>query len=130
VELDERDTVDGAKGSRAYTAAVAVILRDGVDDREVLTGKAVSEDDRNGQLCFPGGGEETGLEVMPISIIDHPEKPGVAFVVCHYGSGQPEPNQEFTSLQWLPVDAMKYGEYPDVYPQNRQILWRLDPRAH
>jgi 8-oxo-dGTP pyrophosphatase MutT (NUDIX family)/predicted kinase len=145
IRIESQETVDGQDGTREYKSAVAIILN---EDGQVLVGRAKSEDDRNGKLCFPGGGidpedgadplaaakreafEETGLEVRPFSIIDHPEKPGVAFVVCEYVSGQPEPNQEFTSLQWIPLDAAKYGEYPDVYPQNRQILWRLEGVEH
>lgn len=138
--LEKLGESQGPRGSRKYKSAVAVILHEG----DVLLGLAKADDDRDGKLCFPGGGidpqdggdpllaarreafEETGVNVIPHSILDHPDKDGVAFVVCTYSSGQPEPNEEFTSLQWVPIDAAK-ERFPNVYPENRHILWRLSP---
>ena len=132
--------VSGTMGTKDYKAAVAVIVKDDT----VLLGLARADDDRDGKWCFPGGGidpqdggdpllaarreayEEAGVSIIPHSILDHPDKPGVAFVASFYSSGQPEPNEEFTSLQWVPILAAR-EDFPNVYAANRHILWRLSP---
>lgn len=137
-EMDEGDAEQSAQGTRVFESAVAIILKKGT----ILLGLALSDDDRNGKLCFPGGGidpedgldpvsaaireayEETGLEVTSTgTILTHPDKPSVAFVVCQYVSGEPTPNQEFASFQWLPFGA--HHTFPNIYPQNKSIIERI-----
>jgi 8-oxo-dGTP pyrophosphatase MutT (NUDIX family)/ribosomal protein L40E len=133
------DTVPGEDGGTAFTAACSIIIR---DKSEILLGLAVTADDRNGQWCFPGGGvdpedggdvlaaarreayEETGCDVRPTgTVIVHPDKPEVAFVVTEYVSGSCEPNKEFAELQWVPFGAI--DQFPDIYPINKQVLQRV-----
>ena len=132
----ESETVDGAEGTRAFKSAVAIILD--VEHR-FLVGLARAEDERNGKWCFPGGGidpedgadpvaaavregyEETTLEITSAGhVITHPERPGVAFVVCRYLSGTPTPNAEFQEFQWVPYEARH--KFPDLLSINRQVL--------
>jgi 8-oxo-dGTP pyrophosphatase MutT (NUDIX family) len=134
-----KDTVPEEDGGRAFTAACSIIIR---DKTEVLLGLAVTEDDRNGTWCFPGGGvdpedggdvlaaarreayEETGCDVRPTgTVLAHPDKPDVAFVVTEYVSGSCEPNREFAELQWVTFGAI--DQFPDIYPINKQVLQRV-----
>lgn len=139
-EVDEdRETVDGQDGSRAFKAAVAIIIR---EKSEVLLGLALTTDDRNGLWCFPGGGvdpedggdplaaarreayEETSLDVRPTgTVLVHPDASEVAFVVCEYVSGNPTPNKEFAELQWVPYNSVE--SFPGVYPRNRSVLQQV-----
>jgi 8-oxo-dGTP pyrophosphatase MutT (NUDIX family) len=132
------------RGTKTYTTAVAVIVK---NYRYVLLGKAKdSGDDREGMWVFPGGGidpedgddpskaaqreafEEMGILVTPMTeILTHPEKPGIAFVVCVYSDDQdPQPNKEFSQWMWLDHD-MRH-EQEGIYPQNRSILDRIPER--
>lgn len=120
--------------SPQYSASCAICF----DNRgNILLGKAVTDDDRNGLWCFPGGGvepgehparaaerecyEETGFKAYAIQRpMGHRKKPRVAFVVCKLGGGIENMNQEFDELRWVPI-----GEailLPDLYPVNREIL--------
>lgn len=132
------------KGTKSYTTAVAVIVK---NYRYVLLGKAKdSGDDREGMWVFPGGGidpedgndpskaaqreafEEMGILVTPMTeILTHPDKPGVAFVMCVYSDDQdPYPNKEFS--QWMWLDHARRHEQEGIYPQNRSILDRIPER--
>jgi 8-oxo-dGTP pyrophosphatase MutT (NUDIX family)/cell division septation protein DedD len=128
----------------SYRTACAVIVK---DEKYVLLGRAdpeVTDDDRGGLWCFPGGGidpedggdvslsaereafEEAGVKVRPTgTIIDHPESPGVAFVICTYLEGEPTPNAEFSQLSWVPW-AMRH-EWEGIYPVNLSVLERIPP---
>lgn len=115
------------------TAAVAIILN---NNNEVLLGKAIADDDRNGYLCFIGGGieegedaliaaqrealEEGNLEVLSKKIIGR-EGP-VVFVLCDYVAGDIKPNEEFESLSWHKMDSLQNDL---VYPQNLKIINKI-----
>lgn len=134
-----------ARGTRQYKHAIAVIVKDGC---YVLLGKAVATDDRDGKWCFPGGHidpedggdpvagaireayEETGLQVTSKGeIINHPDKPNCAFVVCLYADrAEPTPNKEFTQLMWVEYDARDKIDL-DIYAPNREVLERLPADA-
>lgn len=137
----DRPAEDATRGSRQYEAAVAVIVKDG---KEVLLGKvpSTSGDDRAGYWAFPGGGideedgndpvraaireafEEAAVRVTSTgTVINHKDRPGVAFVVCEYVNGDPEPNKEFVSWEWCPHATRQ--EHPSIYPVNREVLERL-----
>lgn len=146
-ESDGTDINQESRGTEKYKAAVALISKPGLggDTPQILLGKRrddpTGKDDMAGYLVFPGGGidpedgndpfqaaqreayEETGCQVLPQRTIDHPDKPEVAFVVCAFLGGKPEPNEEFVTLDWYNV--REAADNPDVYPQNRQILYRL-----
>lgn len=135
----EVDTTPGDMGSRKYHVACGVVIKDRSD---VLLGRSVSEDDRNGLWCFPGGHidpedgadplaaavretfEESGIVARPTGdIIDHPEKPGVAFVVMEYVSGTPRNTSEFSEFIWVPAAAI--DDVPCIYPTNSSIVHLL-----
>lgn len=117
-----------------FSAACAICI-----DRagNILLGKAVTDDDRNGLWCFPGGGiepgehparaaerecfEESGFKAYAVrEPIRNTRKPNVAFVVCKLGGGALRMNHEFSDMRWVPkVEAM---QLPDLYPVNRFIL--------
>lgn len=96
-------------------SAVAIILGPG---NKVLMGISQSEDDRNGKLCFVGGGiekgetpyqaakreafEEAGVYVkcQPLPWLVFDEQPSIAFVLCKYIGGDLNPNEEFKNIGW------------------------------
>lgn len=104
---------------------------------ELLLGKAIADDERNGKWVFPGGGvdggesplqaavrevyEETGISAVPLSMpmIIHPSKPVVSFFVlkcndvCEFVK-----NKEFEELRWFSL-----GNIPqDTLSLNIEIL--------
>lgn len=135
------------RGSNRFQTGVAVVFRHRRDGAEILLGRAITEDARNGQWCFPGGGideedrgsveeaaerecwEETGIAVLTTgTVIDHPRKPQVGFVACDYLFGQIKPNREFSKVKWVPLKELhEWAEDEDarVYSVNRQVLERL-----
>jgi len=119
-----------------HTSAVAVPIK----GDQVLLGKAITEDDRDGKWCFPGGGikdgerpttaaarecrEETGVKTKPVSDVFHAHNmPHVAFVVCEYESGEPKPNHEFDDMKW--IDIIDAVQYPNIFEPNRDIIVQL-----
>ncbi len=143
-ETASREATDYATlGSKVWDAAVAVIIK---GHRDILVGKVAqdADDDRAGTWCFPGGGldpedggdpvsaaireamEETGVTVTSEGkVLSHKDKPGVAFVICEYVKGDLAPNEEFTSLEWMPHSARH--TFPGLYPINKSILERIPP---
>lgn len=119
--------------SPEYKAAVAIVY-DGQD--RILVGLAKTNDDRNGKWAFPGGGiknespiraaereclEETGCRVeAQKSAFSIPKKPGVAFVVCRYKSGESKPNSEFKDIKWVPINQLRIMD--DFYKPNLNAL--------
>lgn len=130
-------------GTAVFTAAVAIIIR---NKRDILMGMASNKanDDRIGYLVMPGGHidpedgadpvaaatrearEEMGVEVISTGqIITHPSSPTVAFVICEYISGTPNPNEEFDSAQW--VNLSEVASSTIIYPQNFEVIMNLLP---
>lgn len=119
-----------------FKSAVAIIFK----GDHVLLGTARSHDDRNGKLCFPGGGmnigetpyeaakreawEESGIfaKCSPIAPIVHPSNPKVCFVVCNHIHGDIKHNNEFTDMAWYPVKNIPPEK---IYPANQEILQSL-----
>lgn len=119
-----------------FKASVGIVIRLINNQKQILLGKCVLKDDREGLWCFPGGGieqgentyqagirevkEETNISVRPIysPVIMDEDMPGVAFIQFEYLSGEPVPNHEYEDLKWFPM-----GEVPkEIYPQNKRIL--------
>ena len=104
---------------------------------QVLMGKAISKDERNGKWVFPGGGvdgnesplqtsirevyEETGVSAQPmlIEMIHHPTKPFVGFFTLKADGEQVlKANEEFSELKWYGL-----GDIPkDTLELNKSIL--------
>jgi len=134
--------VENEDGTARFSSAVAVIFN---NQEEVLVGRSTANDDRKGKLCFPGGGidpcdgrdpeiaavreayEEMGVECIPLQIIEHPDKPGIAFVVClQTGNNLPSPNQEFSSASWIPY-VERHAYAGEMLPVNLSVLERVNP---
>lgn len=133
---------NGTEGTKNYTAAVAICIK---DRKDVLIGKANTDDDRDGMWVFPGGGidkedghdpvaaairecyEEMGVRVTSTgTVINHPDKPEVAFVVCEYVQGNITPNAEFHEGMWMPAAARH--DFPGLYPANKAVLEQVPPQ--
>lgn len=117
-------------------SAVAIIL----NGNKILLGTSLSDDDRYGKLCFPGGGiesgetvfqaarreaqEETGVtsSCFQANPIFYKEEPRVVFVTCKYETGEPKPNHEFSDLNWYDLNNLPTDK---VYEKNLRILHRL-----
>lgn len=115
-------------------ASVGIVIN---DFGQILLGLAVSDDERNGNWCFPGGGiedgenslnaairevyEEMGLICEPLQIIHlyHPTKPKVAFHLLKSKTIEINSNEEFQDARWFNI-----GEpLPDnILPLNLEIL--------
>jgi 8-oxo-dGTP pyrophosphatase MutT (NUDIX family) len=119
-----------------YRAAIPVVTKDDY----ILLGKSLAEDDRGGKWCFPGGGikkgesaeaaavreckEESGVSVQSTSEpFTVPNKPGVAFVLCKYKSGELKPTHEFSDFKWIKLQDVRSLE--DLYEPNRYIIDNL-----
>lgn len=130
---------DGEDGTRNYSSAVAIVLKNG---KQVLLGKSTDEDDRNGQWVFPGGGidpedggdplaaaireayEEAGVRVTCTgTILNHPDRPNVAFVLCEYVQGDIAPNKEFSAMEWFPLATVE--DLPGLYPLNKELIQQI-----
>jgi 8-oxo-dGTP pyrophosphatase MutT (NUDIX family) len=143
-EEGEKEMTSGTSGTTPYKAAVAIVLkwdRDGA--AKVLLGASTATDDRSGRYCFPGGGiddedggdplkaaireayEEAAVKVDAKQVIDYPPKKGVAFVVCPYQSGDPEPNSEFKTMQWFPCESLE--SLDNLHSSVTPVLWRVTP---
>ena len=106
----------------------------------VLLGKAIADDDRNGRLCFPGGGIEEGetleeackregleetnlfLKIRNKKPIVNPEIPQVAFLICDYSYGELNPNEEFEDMGRF---SLKNLPWKKIYSKNIDILKSL-----
>jgi mutator protein MutT len=104
---------------------------------EVLLGKAIASDDRNGKWCFPGGGIDKGESPLQAAIrevyeemgvictaykvlsITHPIKPKVAFCLlsCN-GSTTISTNEEFEKADWFSIKSLP----KDILSINLDIL--------
>lgn len=110
-----------------------------VKDNSILLGKAVTDDDRNGFLVFPGGGVEEGESLLRAvkrevreeagvlakfedKFIEHPSKPGVYFFIGKYINGSIQPNSEFDGMTWYDLNNLPTDE---IYPQNKSFLERI-----
>lgn len=121
--------------NRTNKSVVGIVFKPGY----ILLGKAIA-DDRDGWLCFPGGGvdgeeslmgaakrevrEETNLFVEPFKQIEILQKgeQEIYFIVCSYINGEIQPNSEFKSMNWYGLKELPWNE---IYPQNRELLKNL-----
>jgi len=126
-----------AKEEQEFKSVVSIIL---MGDYVVL-GKALSEDDRNGRLVFPGGGieegetleqackrealEETGLfiKIRNKKPIVQEEIPKVAFLICDYSYGELNFNEEYSESGggWYHL-SKEHLPWNKIYSKNIQIL--------
>lgn len=126
-----------------YSAAVAIIVDP--SETQVLLGTAITDDERDGKLCFPGGRiqppesvihaairetrEELGIEVIPVSrdfIFAAPDvKSGVGFVLCYADPVDIEVhvNHEFKDAGWYPLNDLP----KNVMELNRDLLKMIYP---
>ena len=125
-----------AKEKTEFKSVVGIIF---MGDYVVL-GKALTQDDRNGKLVFPGGGieegetleeackrevfEESGLFVKvrkskPIVLKDLPT---VAFLLCDYSYGSLFFNEEYSEIGWYPLSDLPMNK---IYKNNLEILENL-----
>jgi len=105
----------------------------------VLLGEAVTDDDRNGYLCFPGGGVEENetlqravkREVREESNIlakfrkeslTTSNKPNVFFFIGKYISGTIQYNSEYKNMSWYNINNLPIDR---IYPQNKNLLKAL-----
>ena len=102
-------------------SAVAIIIGPG---NKVLMGVSTADDDRNGKLCFVGGGIEKGetpyqaakrealeeagaiVKCQPLPWLVFDEQPSVAFVLCKYIGGDLKPNEEFKNIGWYDYNVI------------------------
>lgn len=113
-----------------------------VNKQNILLGRSNALDDRNGKWCFVGGGIETGENVKQAAqrecfeesgitcnptnvIVIDPEKPTVAFVLCHYVSGQAENTVDrpkaFDYFDWF-----RLNELPEnIMEINKRVLAKM-----
>lgn len=136
------DDSKDVEGYSKYRAVATIIFN---EENEFLVGRAKTDDDRDGKLCFPGGGiddedgkdpaaaakreayEEMGVQCLPTGhIIEHPDKPDVAFCICTYSTGNPEVNDEFSSFAWIPYEG-RFAYQKELYPVNMAVLERIPP---
>ncbi|QQO97304.1 MutT/NUDIX hydrolase [Maribacter phage Colly_1] len=122
-----------------YKTAVGIVIN---DDNEILLGRCVTEDDRNGMLCFPGGGIDKGEDIFSAAIrevqeetnischvdkmvfVTHSSRPTVAFVMLkpEVGFMDPKFNDEYDQSNpggWFPLDNLPTAE---VLNNNLDIL--------
>jgi len=108
-------------------SAVAIVLN---DKNQILLGRSTDQDDRNGTLCFLGGGidndegcgyaaireawEEAGIDVEA-ELINPNCQGGVAFVICKYVDGEINHNNEFSEMNWYDLDFLPWK---DIYYKN------------
>ena len=115
-------------------ASVGIVVN---DFGQILLGLAISDDERDGNWCFPGGGiddgenslnaairevyEEMGLICEPLQVIHlyHPTKPKVAFHILKSKTTEINFNEEFQDARWFNI-----GEpLPEnILPLNLEIL--------
>lgn len=118
-------------------AAVAII----VSGNDVLMGLATSPDFRYGKWCFIGGGIEIGetpleaaeresheeagviVKARPGEAYIVDERPHIIYVICDYVSGALNPNDEFSKLDWVPINSIP--PELDVLELNRKIIEKL-----
>jgi len=127
-----------------FQSAVAIVTCP--MNAQILLGKAITDDDRNGKWCFPGGHihpaespidaairecfEETGVHAIPAfaeqNIVYKIEsKPYVAFVLCSADSDKEiiKCNHEFEDAKWFDLDQLP----EEIYSANLEILNSLFP---
>jgi len=124
------------------TTAVGIVLN---SKSQVLLGRCLTDDDRNGKLCFPGGGVEEGEDIFSAAIreikeetnivplivntafIVHSSKPFVAYVVLtDTETNTPIFNDEYVrggDSGWFDLDTLPYS---DVFNLNLDILTMLN----
>lgn len=105
---------------------------------DILLGKAITNDERNGKWVFPGGGidkgesplqasvrevyEETGVIATPLRMltITHPSKPNVGFCIlkCDSTTITLIANEEFQELGWFSSESLP----KDILSLNLDIL--------
>jgi len=114
-------------------SAVAIVCKMHKGKFSYLLALSNDEDDRNGKLCFLGGGvdegesplqasireayEEGGVVCQPTqtSMIVHPTKPTVGFFILHcHPDSRVELNEEFDSYKWV--------AFGDEFPKNMMEL--------
>jgi len=117
-------------------SVVGIVLKDNC----VLLGEAVTDDDRNGWLCFPGGGVDEGESLLRAvkrevreevnvlayfeeqSPITDPTKPNVFFFKGKYINGDIQHNNEFKNMNWYDLNNLPVE---NIYPQNIEILNKI-----
>lgn len=119
-------------------SAVAIVCKLHEGKFCYLLARSTDEDDRQGKLCFLGGGvdkgetpllaaireacEEGGVVCTPthISMITHPTKPTVGFFVLHcHQDSEVTINEEFSEYRWVSFED-KYPE--DMMELNKEVL--------
>lgn len=117
-------------------SVVGIVLKDNF----VLLGEAITDDDRTGWLCFPGGGVDEGESLLRAVkrevreevnilakfenqiLITDPTKPNVFFFIGKYINGEIQYNSEFKNMNWYDLNNLPIEK---IYPQNRQILNKM-----
>ena len=136
IPISIKKSLSEAKEKTEFKSVVGIIF---MGDYVVL-GKALTQDDRNGKLVFPGGGieegetleeackrevfEESGLFVKvrkskPIVLKDLPT---VAFLLCDYSYGSLFFNEEYSEIGWYPLSDLPMNK---IYKNNLEILENL-----
>lgn len=112
------------KGFKAEIHSAVGIVFDSKNN--LLLGKAITDDERNGKWVFPGGGvdkgesplqaairevyEECGVSSTPVHLpmLIHPSKPSVSFFIlrCTDDNIDLTPNEEFSEMKWFNLSKL------------------------
>ena len=134
-EAKEKKQIVEVKGE--FKSVVSIILMGDY----VLLGKALSKDDRNGKLVFPGGGIEEGetleqackrevmeetnlfIKVRKTKSIVLEDLPSVVFLICDYSYGEINFNEEYSESGggWYHL-SKEHLPWNKIYSKNIQIL--------